>query len=122
MGMSGNAAADAFKMICLGANGIIMGKMLIQLLGCVGNERGRCNGCSSGRCPTGICTQDPRLMRRLDVDKGAQAIVDYMLTFDSELRMLMAPVGNSSLPVGRSDALVALDKAVADTLHIPFAC
>lgn len=122
MGMSGNAAADAFKMICLGANGIIMGKMLIQLLGCVGNEHGRCNGCSSGRCPTGICTQDPRLMRRLDVDKGAQAIVDYMLTFDSELRMLMAPVGNSSLPVGRSDALVALDKAVADTLQIPFAC
>lgn len=122
MGMSGNAAADAFKMICLGANGVFMGKMIIQLLGCVGNEQGRCNGCSSGRCPTGICTQDARLMRRLDVDRGAQSIVDYMLTFDNELRMLMAPVGNSSLPVGRSDALVSLDKAVADTLQIPYAC
>ena len=122
MGMTGNAAADAFKMICLGANGIIMGKLLIQLLGCVGNEQGRCNACSTGKCPTGICTQDPRLVRRLDVDRGAQNIVDYMLTFDDELRKLLAPVGNSSLPVGRSDALVSTSKDVADTLHISYAC
>ena len=122
IGMTGNAAADAFKMICLGANGVIVGKMLIQLLGCVGNEHGRCNRCNTDKCPTGICTQDPRLMKRLDVDKGAQAVVDYVLAFDDELRKLMAPVGNSSLPVGRSDALVSTDKAVADKLGIQYAC
>jgi glutamate synthase (NADPH/NADH) large chain len=122
VGMSGNAAADAFKMLCLGANGVIMGKILIQLMGCVGNEHGRCNACSTGLCPTGICTQDPRLSKRLDVDRGAQKIVDYMLAFDSELRKLLAPVGNSSLPVGRSDALVSTDKAIADKLDIQYAC
>lgn len=88
--MTGNAAADAFKMICLGANGVILGKILIQLLGCVGNEHGRCNACNTGKCPTGICTQDPRLVKRLDVDRGAQNIVDYMLAFDAELRKLLA--------------------------------
>ncbi len=31
--------------------------------------------------------------------------VDYMLAFDAEMRKLMAPVGNSALPVGRADAL-----------------
>ena len=122
IGMTGNAAADAFKMICLGANGVIVGKILIQLLGCIGNEQGRCNKCNTDKCPTGICTQDPRLMRRLDVDRGAQAVVDYVLAFDAELRKLMAPVGNSSLPVGRSDALVATDRAVADKLGIAYAC
>jgi glutamate synthase (NADPH/NADH) large chain len=122
VGMTGNAAADVFKMICLGANGVFMGKLLAQLLGCVGNERGRCNACNTGLCPTGICTQDPRLVKRLDIDKGAQNIVDYMLAFDSELRKLMAPVGNSSLPVGRSDALVTTDKAVAEKLAIQYAC
>lgn len=122
IGMTGNAAADAFKMICLGANGVIVGKMLIQLLGCIGNEQGRCNRCNTDKCPTGICTQDPRLMKRLDVDRGAQAVVDYVLAFDEELRKLMAPVGNSSLPVGRSDALVSTDKAVADKLGIQYAC
>ncbi len=122
IGMTGNAAADAFKMICLGANGVIVGKMLIQLLGCIGNEQGRCNRCNTDKCPTGICTQDPRLMKRLDVDRGAQAVVDYVLAFDEELRKLMAPVGNSSLPVGRSDALVSTEKAVADKLGIQYAC
>lgn len=122
IGLTGNAAADAFKMICLGANGVFIGKILIQLLGCVGNERGRCNSCSTGKCPTGICTQDPRLVKRLDIDKGAQNIVDYMLALDSELRKLMAPIGNSSLPVGRSDALVTTDDAVAGKLGIQYVC
>lgn len=122
IGMTGNAAADAFKMICLGANGVFVGKILIQLLGCVGNENGRCNACNSGKCPTGICTQDSRLVKRLDVERGAQKIVDYVLTFDKELRKLMAPIGNSTLPVGRSDALVSTDKAIADKLGIQYVC
>ena len=122
IGMTGDAAADAFKMMCLGANGVFVGKVLIQLLGCVGNEQGRCNSCNTGRCPMGICSQDPRLVKRLDVDKGAQKIVDYVLTFDKELKKLMAPIGNSSLPIGRSDALVSTDKAIADRLGIQYVC
>ncbi|MBO4301191.1 MAG: glutamate synthase, partial [Desulfovibrio sp.] len=122
VGQTGHAAADAFKLICLGANGVMVGKLLIQLLGCVGNEQGRCNACNTGRCPAGICTQDMRLVRRLDVDRGAQAIVDYILAFDAELRKLMAPVGNSSLPVGRADALVATDRDVAEVLGVAYAC
>ena len=50
IGMTGNAAADAFKMMCLGANGVFVGKVLIQLLGCIGNEQGRCNSCNTGKC------------------------------------------------------------------------
>ena len=88
----------------------------IGMTGCIGNENGRCNRCNTGKCPTGICTQDARLMKRLDVDKGAQNVVDYVLAFDSEIRKLLAPIGNSSLPVGRSDALVTTDRAVADKL------
>lgn len=34
----------------------------------------------------------------------------------------MAPIGNSSLPIGRSDALVSMDKAVADKLGIQYVC
>ena len=122
IGMTGNAAADAFKLICLGANGVFIGKLLIQLCGCIGNEEGRCNACNTGLCPTGICTQDPRLVKRLDVDKAAQNIVDYMLALDSELKKLMAPIGNSSVPVGRSDALVTTDRAIADKLAIQYSC
>lgn len=122
IGMNGDAAADAFKLICLGADGVLMGRLLLQLMGCVGNEHGRCNACNTGKCPTGICTQDERLVRRLDVDRAAEAIANYMLVFDAEMRKLMAPVGNSSLPVGRADALVAMDRDVADCLDLRYAC
>jgi glutamate synthase (NADPH/NADH) large chain len=70
----------------------------------------------------GICTQDPSLVARLDVDAAAQNIVDYFLAVDQELKKLMAPIGNSSLPIGRSDALISMDKAVADRLQIGYAC
>ncbi len=122
VGMTGNAAADAFKLICLGANGVFVSKILLQLMGCVGNDHGRCNACDTGLCPAGLTTQEKKLVRRLDIDKAAQNIVDYVLAFDQEMRKLMAPIGNSSLPVGRSDALVTTDQAVAAKLGIQYAC
>jgi len=121
-GMTGDLAADAFKMISLGANGVFIGKILIQLLGCIGNDSGRCNQCNTGLCPTGICTQNYRLVKRLDVDKAAETIVNYMLSVDIEMKKLMAPIGNSSLPVGRSDALVTVDESIAKKLQIPYVC
>ncbi len=121
-GQTGNLAADAFKAICLGASGVFAAKIFMQAAGCVGDEKGRCNACNTGLCPTGICTQDPALVARLDVDAVAQNIVDYFLATDQELKKLMAPIGNSSLPVGRSDALISMDKAVADRLQIGYAC
>lgn len=122
VGLKGDAASDAFKLICLGANGVLLGRLALQIMGCVGNESGRCNACHTGKCPTGICTQDARLTARFDIDKGAEALVSYMLAFDAEMRKLMAPIGNSSLPVGRADALVSTDKDVADALGIQYAC
>ena len=35
---------------------------------------------------------------------------------------LLAPIVNSTLPVGRSDALVSLDENIADRLQIAYAC
>jgi glutamate synthase (NADPH/NADH) large chain len=122
LGQNWNLAADAFKMIALGANGVFTGKLMLQLAGCVGNDRGKCNACNTGLCPVGICTQNPSLVKRLDIDKTAEAIVNYFISTDYELKKMLAPIGNSSLPVGRSDCLIAEDKAVADRLNIQYSC
>ncbi len=122
LGKTGDLAADAFKMMCLGANGVFTGKLILQMAGCIGNDLGRCNACNTGLCPAGITTQVPQLAQRLDPDKVAQNIVNYFLAMDTELKKLMAPIGNSSLPIGRADALVSMDKAVADRLQIQHVC
>ncbi|EKE03483.1 MAG: hypothetical protein ACD_20C00198G0010 [uncultured bacterium] len=122
LGQTGNLAGDAFKMMCLGANGIFTGKLMLQIAGCVGNDLGKCNACNTGLCPAGICTQNPVLVKRLDIDLVAENIVNYFIAVDQELKKLMAPIGNSSLPIGRSDALIAVDQDVSDKLQIQYAC
>lgn len=122
LGMYGNLAADAFKMMCLGANGVFTGKLVLQMAGCIGNDFGKCNACNTGLCPVGITTQNPVLVERLDIDKAAENIVNYFLATNTELKKLLAPIGNSSLPTGRSDALITVDKHVASRLQIQHVC
>ena len=96
--------------------------MLLEIAGCVGNDIGKCNACNTGCCPSGIATQDIRLVKRLDVDKVAQNLVNYILATNIELKKLMAPIGCSTLPVGRSDALITVDKHIANRLDIQYSC
>jgi glutamate synthase (NADPH/NADH) large chain len=108
--------------MALGANGVFTGKLMLQIAGCVGNDHGKCNACNTGLCPVGICTQNPTLVKRLDIDKTAEQIVNYFIATDNELKKMLAPIGNSSLPVGRSDCLISVDRAVADRLNIQYSC
>jgi len=122
VGKRGNLAANAAALIMLGASGIQIGKYIMQAAaGCVGSESDRCNICNIGLCPKGITSQDPRLYRRLDPEQVAERVVDVFLTFDTELKKILAPLGRStSLPIGMSDAIGINDKGVADRLEIRY--
>lgn len=122
LGQTGSFAADAFKLICLGANGVFTGRLLLEIAGCIGNDTGKCNACNTGLCPAGLATQDVCLTKRLDIDVAAQNLVNYFMATDMELKKLMGPVGNSTLPIGRSDALITVDKHVANRLDIQYIC
>jgi glutamate synthase (NADPH/NADH) large chain len=122
IGKSGNLAANAAGLIMLGASGVQVGKYVMQAAGgCLGSEADRCNICNIGLCPKGITSQDPRLYRRLDPEDVAQRIVDVFLSFDTELKKIVAPLGRStSLPIGMSDALGIDDYHAAERLKIKY--
>jgi len=122
VGKSGNLAANAAALIMLGASGVQVGKYIMQAAaGCLGSESDRCNICNVGLCPKGITSQDPRLYRRLDVEDVAQRVVDVFLSFDTELKKIVAPLGRStSLPIGMSDALGISDRDAAERLQIKY--
>ncbi len=122
IGKHGNLAANAAALIMLGASGVQIGKYIMQAAaGCLGSESDRCNICNIGLCPKGITSQDPRLYRRLDPEKVAERVVDVFLSFDTELKKIVAPLGRStSLPIGMSDALGINDKNIADRLQIKY--
>ncbi|MDY0377151.1 MAG: glutamate synthase-related protein [Desulfobacterales bacterium] len=122
IGKNGNLAANAAALIMLGASGVQTGKYIMQAAaGCLGSESDRCNICNIGKCPKGITSQDPRLYRRLDVEQVAQRVVDVFLSFDTELKKIVAPLGRStSLPIGMSDALGINDSDAAQRLKIQY--
>ena len=122
IGKNGNIAANAAALIMLGASGVQIGKYAMQAAaGCVGTEEDRCNVCNLGICPKGITSQDPRLYRRLDPEDVAQRLVDIYVSFDTQLKKIVAPLGRStSLPIGMSDALGIDDKNIADRLSIKY--
>ena len=122
VGKSGNLAANAAALIMLGASVVSIGKYIMQAAaGCLGSESDRCNICNIGQCPKGITSQDPRLYRRLDAEKVAERVVDVYLSFDTELKKIVAPLGRStSLPIGMSDALGIDDYHAAQALQIKY--
>ncbi|MFO7753049.1 MAG: glutamate synthase-related protein [Desulfobacteraceae bacterium] len=122
IGKNGNLAANAAALIMLGASGVQVGKYVMQAAaGCLGTEENRCNICNIGVCPKGITSQDPRLYRRLDVDKVAERVVEMFVSFDIELKKIIAPLGRStSLPIGMSDALGVDDRDAAERLNIRY--
>mgnify|MGYP000845343745 CR=1 FL=1 len=122
IGKNGNLAANAAALIMLGASAVQAGKYIMQAAaGCLGSENDRCNVCNIGVCPKGITSQDPRLYRRLDPEKVAERLVDVFLSFDMELRKIVAPLGRSTaLPIGMSDALGIADRDAADRLSISY--
>jgi glutamate synthase (NADPH/NADH) large chain len=121
-GKTGNLAANAAALIMLGASGVQSGKYLMQAAaGCLGSEGDRCNICNIGICPKGITSQDPRLDRRLDPEKVAERLVEAFLSFDQELKKIVAPLGRStSLPIGMSDAIGIADHHAAERLNIRY--
>jgi glutamate synthase (NADPH) large chain len=122
VGKYGNLAANAAALIMLGASGVQSGKYMMQAAaGCLGSESDRCNICNIGLCPKGITSQDARLYRRLDPEKVAERLVDVFLSFDTELKKIVAPLGRStSLPIGMSDALAINDYNAAERLQIKY--
>jgi len=120
IGKNGNLAANAAALIMFGASGVKVGKYIMQAAaGCVGSESDRCNICNIGLCPKGITSQDRRLYRRLDPEDVASRLVDVFLSFDSELKKILAPLGRStSLPIGMSDAIGIDDYHAAERLKI----
>ena len=122
VGKQGNLAANAAALIMLGASVVQIGKYIMQAAaGCLGSETDRCNVCNIGLCPKGITSQDPRIYSSLDPELVAERVVDVFLSFDTELRKILAPLGRStSLPIGMADAIGINDKAAAERLDISF--
>ncbi|HIC91006.1 MAG TPA: FMN-binding glutamate synthase family protein [Syntrophaceae bacterium] len=100
-------AYDIAKAIALGADGAVIGTSELVALECI-----RCGNCESGRgCPRGIATTDPELTKLMELNWGAQRIINLFNAWHSQLVDILRRLGIQSIKdlVGRTDCLVHLD-------------
>ncbi|MCG2796609.1 MAG: glutamate synthase-related protein, partial [Actinomycetia bacterium] len=82
------SSADVAKAIALGADAVGIGTAALIALGCR-----LCQKCYTGNCSWGIATQRPELTGRLDVDWGAERLVNLVNSWSLELKEVLGALG-----------------------------
>jgi len=135
------SGADVAKALALGADAVSIGVAALMALGCnrssatidgtvldvtgeyraLGTSPGSCSHCHTGRCPVGITTQDPVLEARLDPDRAAEEVANYLRAVTMELTALARACGKSDVHHLEPEDLVALTVEAAAMARVPLA-
>lgn len=123
---------DAAKAIALGADAVYIGTAALIALNCnrpiysedyqaLGTEPHYCHHCHTGRCPVGITTQDPELMKRLVIDEGAERVANFLRAMTLEIQMLARACGKSDIHHLEPEDMAALSMEASMICGIPLA-
>jgi glutamate synthase domain-containing protein 2 len=121
---------DAAKAIALGADAVYVGTAALIALNCnrplyvedyekLGTAPYHCHHCHTGRCPVGITTQDPELMKRLDIEEGASRLANLFHAMTSEIQILARACGKSDIHHLEPEDLRALSLEASMITGVP---
>ena len=83
---------DFAKALAMGADAIAIGTAAMMACGC---QQYRI--CHTGKCPIGLTTQDPQLRARIDIDKSAARLVNFLRVSTEELKDFARLTGNDDV-------------------------
>ena len=84
--------SDFVKALAMGADAIAIANSAMQAIGCIAMR-----ACHTNRCPVGIATQKPGLRSRLQVDKSAQQLANYLQATTELMQVMARACGHHSL-------------------------
>src|SRR5438876_57935 len=124
---------DAAKAMALGADAVYIGTAALIALNCnkalyvddyqkLGTEPGYCHHCHTGRCPVGVTTQDPELMKRLEIDAAAERVANWFHATTSEVQILARACGKRDVHDLEPEDLRALTLEASLITGVPLAC
>jgi glutamate synthase domain-containing protein 2 len=122
--------SDAAKAMALGADAVYVGTAALIALNCnkpayvedyhaLGTEPGCCHHCHTGRCPVGITTQDPELMKRLPIDEAAQRVANWFHATVAEIQILARACGKADVHDLEPEDLRALTAEASMIAGVP---
>ena len=124
------SGTDAAKALALGADAVYIGTAALIALNCnkplyvedyrtLGTEPYACHHCHTGRCPVGITTQDPELMKRLPIPEAAERVANFLHAMTLEIQMLARACGKADVHDLEPEDLRALTVEAAAITGIP---
>lgn len=124
--------ADVAKALALGADAVSIGMAALMALNCnaplyvedyekLGTKPGACSHCHTGKCPVGVTTQDPELEKRLDPERAARRVRNYLKTLTLECQTLARACGKSHVHNLEPEDMVALTMEAAAMARVPLA-
>ncbi|MDI6603205.1 MAG: FMN-binding glutamate synthase family protein [Patescibacteria group bacterium] len=103
-----NKGGDFAKALALGADGVFCATPLLIAMGC-----NYCRLCYLGKCPKGICTQDPELRKNLNIEEAAQNIANFIKNCTEEIKMITGVCGENDIHKLNKGHLKALNSEIA---------
>jgi glutamate synthase domain-containing protein 2 len=124
--------SDAAKALALGADAVYVGTAALIALNCnkplyledyyaLGAAPYACHHCHTGRCPVGITTQDPELMKRLEIEPAAERVANWLHATASEIQILARACGKRDVHDLEPEDLRALTGEASLITGLPLA-
>jgi glutamate synthase domain-containing protein 2/rubredoxin len=85
-------SSDFAKALALGADAVAIGTSALMAIGC---QQYRI--CSTGKCPTGISTQDPYLRAKFEIDNAGKGLENFLRISTQELEDFARLTGNDDV-------------------------
>ncbi len=109
-------SSDFAKAIAMGATAVAVASAAMIAAAC---QQYRI--CGSGNCPVGMATQDPDLRKRLDTDKAAQRVANFLNCSFDELRTFARITGHKDIHDMSVDDLCTISREISEFTDIPHA-
>jgi methylamine---glutamate N-methyltransferase subunit C len=107
-GGSLRSSADFAKCLALGADAVYIGTAALIAINC---EQYRI--CYTGKCPTGITTQNPQLTQQIDMENGVKKLSNFIEISTKEIANLTRIVGKNDVSKLDKEDLVSIDRDLA---------
>ena len=107
--------SDFIKAMALGADGIALANSAMQAIGCIGARI-----CNSNNCPAGIATQKPELRARLDIERSAKRLNNFLHASVDLMKVMARACGHTQLNQFNRNDLATLEWSMARLSSIPF--
>ena len=107
--------ADFVKALALGADAIAISNGAAQAIGCLGMR-----ACHTNNCSVGIATQRPQLRARLDVQRSARQLTNYLTATVELMKVMVRACGHDHLRRMCADDLCSWKRDVAELAGIRY--